>query len=290
VGLAGVGGGARWRFNESVRGRVDVEMGRAGGGFDGSCWEVDVEGSVDVVVGFEPVMMVEKDLMTCSDSRGTYSLNLRWYLAWLCPSSSLEETIMAWERCEVVDVLEPSNQDTEIFLRLYSNSPSQTPHYSEIPRISCCGPQVHNTPFTESGRHDMATMSPPVPNGEERAGIAPDEEGEDEEDDPVLFSVQHVRTASVILPSGDRVRKRVSLMSIHDESPFDEGDTAALVQSHETGGTAGTAYSSIAPSLVDRGPQPWEHKPTRLDRWRKWLHSEGLKRFCQLEREIFCWL
>src|SRR5271169_4438023 len=101
------------------------------------------------------------------------------------------------------------------------------------------------------GRHDMATMSPPVPNGEERAGIAPDEEGEDEEDDPVLFSVQHVRTASVILPSGDRVRKRVSLMSIHDESPFDESETAALINSHGTGGTAGTVYSSIAPSLLD---------------------------------------
>ena len=64
-------------------------MGIAGGGgfVEESCWDVDGEGSV-VLVGFEPVMTVEKDLMTCSDSRGTYSSNLRWYLAWLCPSSS----------------------------------------------------------------------------------------------------------------------------------------------------------------------------------------------------------
>jgi len=129
----------------------------------------------------------------------------------------------------------------------------------------------------------MATPSPPIPNGEERDGIAPDEEDDDEEDDPVLFSFQHVRTASVILPSGDRVRKRVSLMSIYDESPFDEGETAALIQSHGTGETAATTYSSIAPSLVERGAQPWDHNPTRLDKWKKWLHSEGLKRFCQFE-------
>jgi hypothetical protein len=127
----------------------------------------------------------------------------------------------------------------------------------------------------------MAKPSPPVVNGEERDGIAPDEEDDDEEDDPVLFSFQHVRTASVILPSGDRVRKRVSLMSIYDESPFDEGETAALIHSHGTGETAGTSYSSIAPSLVDRGFQPWDHKPTRMDKWKKWLHSEGLKRFCR---------
>ena len=92
VGLAGVGGGACGRFSESVRGRVEVEgWGRAGGGFVESCWEaVEVEGSdvVSVVVGLEPVMVVEKDLMTCSDGRGTYSSNLRWYLAWLEPSSS----------------------------------------------------------------------------------------------------------------------------------------------------------------------------------------------------------
>lgn len=122
-------------------------------------------------------------------------------------------------------------------------------------------------------------MSPPVPNGEERQDIAPDEEDEDEDDDPVLFSFQHVRTASVILPSGDRVRKRVSLMSIYDESPFDEGETAALIQSHGSGGTAGTIYSSIAPSLLDRGAQPWDRHPAPWEQWKKWLHSEGLKRY-----------
>jgi len=124
----------------------------------------------------------------------------------------------------------------------------------------------------------MATPPPPVPNGQERQPIAPDEEDDDEDDDPVLFSFQHVRTASVILPSGDRVRKRVSLMSVYDESPFDESETAALIQSHGTGGTAGTAYSSIAPSLVDRGPQPWDQHSTRWEKCKKWLHSEALKR------------
>ena len=124
----------------------------------------------------------------------------------------------------------------------------------------------------------MGTPFSPVPNGQERDRIAPDEQGDDEEDDQILFSFKHIRTASVILPSGDRVRKRVSLMSIYDESPFDEGETAALIPSHGTGETEETAYSSIAPTFVGRGQRPPDYMRAQMEKLKKWLHSEGLKR------------
>ena len=99
-------------------------------------------------------------------------------------------------------------------------------------------------------------------------------EEEDTEDD-FLFSFHHVRTASVILPSGDRVRRKVSLMSIFDENPFEEdNDRTALLS---TQGTAATSYSSIVPSLVDRDIQSCD-KPGRVDKFKTILHSEGLKR------------
>lgn len=100
---------------------------------------------------------------------------------------------------------------------------------------------------------------------------------EEEEEEEVLFSFHHIRTASVILRSGDRVRRKISLMSMFDESPFEEdNDRAPLLDPR---GTAGTSYSSIAPNLVDRQVQLWE-KPNRLDTVKIWLHSEGLKRYC----------
>jgi len=71
VGLTGVGGGL-WRVGVSAC-VVDVLVGVCGGsGWDGFD---DDEG------GFEGSMAVEYDLMTCSDSRGVYSSNFKWYVA-----------------------------------------------------------------------------------------------------------------------------------------------------------------------------------------------------------------
>lgn len=108
--------------------------------------------------------------------------------------------------------------------------------------------------------------------------MSPSREGdkinaEDEAEENVFF-FRHVRTASVILPSGDRVRRKVSLMSTYDENPFEDDEQTALIDS---GGTEGTIYSSIEPSLADRSIQPWE--VYRYDKFKNWLHSEGLKRY-----------
>ena len=107
---------------------------------------------------------------------------------------------------------------------------------------------------------------------------------EEEAEDDILFPFYHVRTASVILPSGDRVRRKVSLMSIYDENPFEEdaNDRTAL---SDPRGTVGTTYSSIAPSLVDRQVQIWE-KPSRVDKFTLWLQSEGLKRYMPIRIEL----
>lgn len=52
---------------------------------------------------------------------------------------------------------------------------------------------------------------------------------EEEEFDEVNGNrFHHVRTASVILPSGDRVRRKVSLMSVFDGSPIDEDEQSPL--------------------------------------------------------------
>jgi hypothetical protein len=101
------------------------------------------------------------------------------------------------------------------------------------------------------------------------------QEAEEDIDSPVTF--HHVRTASVILPSGDRVRRQVSLMSVHDESPFDGDESSPLIDS---GDTPGTTYSSVAANLVDRGIQPCE--TSRLDKFKTWLTSERVKR-CNLD-------
>lgn len=122
----------------------------------------------------------------------------------------------------------------------------------------------------ETPNHLMATYSSPS-KADNKLDVA--EEEEEEEVDPLL-PFHHVRTASVILRSGDRVRRKVSLMSIYDESPLEQvNNTTALLDPR---GTAGTSYSSITPSLVDREIQPWEITP--YDKFKIWLHSEGLKR------------
>ena len=116
-------------------------------------------------------------------------------------------------------------------------------------------------------------MENPSSPSKKKDGTAEGEEGEHVS----LFSIHHIRTASVILRSGDRVRRKVSLLSIFDENPFeeDDNDRAALLDPRAT---AGTSYSSIAPSLVDREFQLWE-KPTCVDKFKLWLQSEGLKRY-----------
>jgi hypothetical protein len=116
-------------------------------------------------------------------------------------------------------------------------------------------------------------MENPTSPSKKKDGTAEEEEGEYDS----LFSIHHVRTASVILRSGDRVRRKVSLLSIYDENPFeeDDNDRAALL---DPSATAGTSYSSIAPCLVDRQFQLWE-TPSCVDKFKLWLQSEGLKRY-----------
>lgn len=96
--------------------------------------------------------------------------------------------------------------------------------------------------------------------------------GEDEEEDPLL-TFRHVRSASVILPSGDRVRRKVSLLSICDESPFEDEQSPLLGNgiSNTPGG-----YSSVHLSPSNRDLPSW-HK-SRLDRIKDALRSEALKR------------
>lgn len=95
-----------------------------------------------------------------------------------------------------------------------------------------------------------------------------DSASETDELDTVL-TFKHVRTASVILPSGDRVRKKVSLMSIDENSVYES--TALL----DSGRTNGPAYSSATSDDVDRAQ-------SRATRWFSnfmfWLRSEAFKR------------
>ena len=92
------------------------------------------------------------------------------------------------------------------------------------------------------------------------------------------LAYHRIRTASVILPSGDRVRRKVSLASIDDETPFEDDDQTPLLSTNIAGVSG---CSSITPSSISRDiPQdavPWE--PSRLDQFKTLLHSEGLKRY-----------
>jgi hypothetical protein len=122
----------------------------------------------------------------------------------------------------------------------------------------------------------MATSSSP---SKQNDGTTEEEEAEGD----VPFQCYHVRTASVILQSGDRVRKKVSLMSICDENPFDDDNERAPLL--DSGGTTSTSYSSLARSLIDRGIQSWG-KPSCIDKFETWVHSEGLKRYMPLRTEL----
>ena len=107
--------------------------------------------------------------------------------------------------------------------------------------------------------------------------------GEEETEDDVPIPFYHVRTASVILPSGDRVRKKISLKSIYDENPFEDDDERATLLDH--GAMPETSNCSVSRSLVDRGIQTWE-KPSRIDKFEAWVHSEGLKRYMPVRTEL----
>jgi hypothetical protein len=96
---------------------------------------------------------------------------------------------------------------------------------------------------------------------------------DDVEEEPI-HGIHHVRTASVILRSGDRVRRKVSLMSIYDENPFEDDQTPLL-------STSVSGYSSVTQSQVAREVTPWE--ATRWDKLCDWLRSEGLKRYLNLK-------
>lgn len=100
----------------------------------------------------------------------------------------------------------------------------------------------------------------------------PDEVVEELEEDPLL-TFRHIRTASVILPSGDRVRRKVSLMSTYDESPFEDDEREPLLDTRN--GTT-TAYFSMPRNVVDREMSLWE--PTHFDQFKSFFQSEGLKR------------
>lgn len=186
-------------------------------------------------------MVVEYDLIACSDSRGTYSSNLRWYFAW----SLLSVDVIAYD----VDLW---RMNTTIL------------GFVSIPKSITLESLVKSPDSRDTT--NMASSSPPGPKDDGDAR-------QTTEEDPLL-PCHHVRTASVILRSGDRVRRKVSLMSIFDENPFEEDECQTSLRN--PGGTASTAYSLIAPSLADRDIQPCES--TRLEKFRVWLHSEGLKR------------
>ena len=110
------------------------------------------------------------------------------------------------------------------------------------------------------------------PSSPARVEADPDEEEEAEEDP--LLTFRHIRTASVILPSGDRVRRKVSLLSTYNESPFEDDERRPLL---DTRSGTNTAYSSMPGSAIDREIAPWER--TRFDIFKSCLHSEGLKRY-----------
>jgi hypothetical protein len=104
----------------------------------------------------------------------------------------------------------------------------------------------------------------------------------DDEIDPLLTFL-HVRTASVILPSGDRVRRQVSLQSIYDDNPFENSERTPLLDTRNIPTTC-TGYSSVVPSPTDREVPPWER--TRFDKFKTWVQSEGLKRYLRIRSEL----
>lgn len=85
-----------------------------------------------------------------------------------------------------------------------------------------------------------------------------------EEDHPF----RHMRTASVIVESGARVRRNITLAP--DETSSEEDEHAPLL----AGSSSGTGYSSVSRDSAAR-----DIEPSRRDRFVKWLRSENPKRY-----------
>jgi hypothetical protein len=95
---------------------------------------------------------------------------------------------------------------------------------------------------------------------------------EDEElEEEIVGRFQHVRTASVIVESGARVRRTVTLAP-DDESPFDEDDEHSALLSGDL--ASGPWYSSFVSGIRTR-----EVLPLEKDWFVSWICSENPKRF-----------
>jgi hypothetical protein len=86
----------------------------------------------------------------------------------------------------------------------------------------------------------------------------------DSEEDHRPF--MHMRTASVIVESGARVRRNITLAP---EVSSEEDESSPLIN----GSSSGTGYSGVSRDIAAR-----DLKPSRKDRFIKWLRSENPKR------------
>ena len=80
------------------------------------------------------------------------------------------------------------------------------------------------------------------------------------------------RTASVIIESGARVRRNVTLAPV-DELPFEEDERSSLL---DHSATSGTGYS-ISCGIATR--ERFLSKPSLQDKFVTWIRSENPKRF-----------
>jgi len=81
------------------------------------------------------------------------------------------------------------------------------------------------------------------------------------------------RAASVIIESGARVRRNITLAP-EDESPFEEDESSSLV---DHSATSATGYSSISSRIASR--EFFVSKPSWKDKFVTWMRSENPKRF-----------
>jgi hypothetical protein len=79
---------------------------------------------------------------------------------------------------------------------------------------------------------------------------------------------RHMRTASVIVESGARVRRNITLAP--DEISSEEDEHAPLLN----GSSSGTGYSAVSRDIAAR-----DIKPSRKERFIKWIRSENPKRY-----------
>jgi hypothetical protein len=103
-------------------------------------------------------------------------------------------------------------------------------------------------------------------------------------DETCVPSVHRLRTASVILPSGQRLRRKVSLLSSdEDEDPFDDSD----VDGSEIGLLQGTELPRRGASSASLNPFTWCINSCpwpSLHKVRGVLKSEAFKRYVILSQ------